>query len=310
MGVALHKRAAASVMRRLPVQVRKIRYLRDRAYVGLGAGAWDEDDALDAKWTSPLQTIRGKHGLLMELDLTDWCQRRTYFTGRYYQEDLEDLISLLLRPGDAFVDIGANIGLVSLHAASIVGNEVYPFEPNPEVFTRLLRHLGQNGFRATRAINIGLGSEAGTMTLNLFGRQTGKASLVPHDEQSTRTVKVKIQRGDEVLKVSKPTLIKIDVEGYEVSALDGLGAILDQDVAVVAEVTRDWLERAGSSAEALYALMESHGLMPYSFGHSESRFERALIVEPQQGPKAEAQYDCLFVRPGSTFHARLEAATR
>jgi FkbM family methyltransferase len=297
-------------MRRLPVNVRKVRYLRDRAYVRLGAGAWDEDDVLDATWTSSLQTIRGRNGMLMKLDLTDWCQRRTYFTGRYYQEDLEDLISLLLRRGDAFVDIGANIGLVTLHAASIVGDEVYPFEPNPEVFARLIRHLGLNTIRATQAQNIGLGTETETKSLNLFGRQTGKASLVPHEEQSTRTVKVEIRRGDEVLEINRPTLIKIDVEGYEVSALEGLGSLLDKDVAVVAEVTSDWLKRAGSSAEALYALMERHGLKPYSFGHLESRFGRVLNVEPQPGPRDEDQYDCLFVRPGSTFHARLEAPTR
>src|SRR5690242_19101557 len=102
-------------MRHLPVQLRRVRVWRDRLYQALGGGGFDEDDQLDASWPSELQgPIRGRvSGMRMTLELTDWCQRRTYFTGRYYQEDLEELLSRLLRSGDNFVDVGANIGLVT-----------------------------------------------------------------------------------------------------------------------------------------------------------------------------------------------------
>jgi FkbM family methyltransferase len=297
---------AASIMRQLPVGVRKVRYWRDKVYCALGAGGWDEDDALDAKWPKELQSVRHRNGMKLALDLTDWCQRRTYFTGRYYQEDIEDLLSSLLRPGDNFVDIGANIGLVTLHGASL-GAKVYSFEPNPDVYALLMEHLSLNGLDKSRAFNMGLGESDGTLTLNLYGRHTGKATLVARPEKPARTVSVPIRRGDDVLALNEaPTLFKIDVEGFEASVLKGLGSHLSRrDVAVVIEVSRSWLEAAGSSAEEVHDLLESYGLKPNCFELRESRFNRSLVVAPIDGPMPDEQYDCLFLRPGSVFANRV-----
>ena len=306
--------AAAAVMRRLPVEFRRVRVWRDRLYQALGAAGWDENDAVDASWPADLQEpIRGRVSRMkMTLDLTDWCQRRTYFTGRFYQEDLEELLSKLLRRGDNFVDVGANIGLVTLHAAAIVGRNFWSFEPNPEVYARLLRHVQMNGLDASRAINKGLGTEPDTLTMNLFGRHTGKATLVPGTVEAVRTVSVEVCRGDEALSgldTGKPTVIKIDVEGFEVPVLQGLGRILDGSVAVAIEVSAPWLERAGNSAKELHSILESHGLMPHSFELSESRTKRSFKVRQLDGPLDLEQYDCLFMRPNSIFVERLRKAS-
>ena len=244
----------------------------------------------------------------MVLDLTDWCQRRTFFTGRYYQEDLEELLGALLRPGDNFIDVGANIGLVTLHAASIVGNNFWAFEPNPGVCERLRRHLEMNGLDRGRVLNCGLGSEPAQLTMKLYGRHTGKATLVSHDAPATQTVPVQVRRGDEALSgmdSRNATVIKIDVEGFEVPVLKGLGNILDGNVAVIIEVSRLWLERAGNSAEELHSILEAHGLKPHSFELAEGRTRRSLVVKRLDAPLGEDQYDCLFIRPTSIFVDRL-----
>jgi FkbM family methyltransferase len=312
--LAPSKRALASLMRHLPAGVRRVRVWRDKVYQAVGAAGWAENDAVDQLWPSELQTIRGRlSGMKMALDLTDWSQRRTYFTGRYYQEDLEDLLSALLRPGDNFVDVGANIGLVTLHAAAIIRNNLWSFEPNPEVYRRLMEHIEMNALDGRRVLNKGLGKERATLSMKLFGRHTGKATLVElQPGSSIRAVPVEVCRGDEALSeldTTRPTVIKIDVEGFEVPVLEGLEETLNGDVAVVIEVSRSWLERAGNSAEQLHSMLESRGLKPHCFELQERRIGRSLVVKRIDGPLAEEQYDCLFMRPTSVFADRLRKAT-
>jgi FkbM family methyltransferase len=303
---------AASLMRHFPMDVRRVRVWHERLYRSLGGGGWDDDDAVDCAWPTSVQgPIRGRlSGMKMKLDLTDWLQRRAYFTGRFYQIELEQLLSTMMRPGDNFVDVGANIGLVTLHAAALVGRKgaVWAFEPNPEVYERLTDHIRMNHLEC-RAFNMGLGRERGALNLRRFGRHTGKATLVSRPDEPTESVTVEICRGDQALhdlNTTKPTIFKIDVEGFEVSVLEGLGKMLDGDVAVVIEVTRSWLNLAGSSAEQLHEVLGAHGLKPYSFELSEGRFSRKLVVAPLTGPLSMDQYDCLFMRPDSIFATRLE----
>ena len=57
----------------------------------------------------------------MELELSDWAERYTFFLGRYYEMGVQRVLDAILMPGDRFVDIGANIGMIALHARSLIG---------------------------------------------------------------------------------------------------------------------------------------------------------------------------------------------
>lgn len=307
------KKLAAFVTRHLPVNIRRVRMWRDQIYIALGAGGWEEDDSLDRKWPDSLQKTQGqKSRMKMALDLTDWMQRRTYFTGRFYQEDLEELLSAILRPGDNFVDVGANIGLVTLHAASIIGKtgRLWAFEPNPPVFARLVQHLRMNALDTSRTFNVGLGKRRGKLTLNLFGRHTGKASLLDHGSEIAKTVQVEVWRGEDALEeldVTRPTVFKIDVEGFEAPVLQGLGKLLHAEVALVIEISESWLEAAGSSAAELFGHLDQCGLKPFVFELVDARFSRRLVVRPLEILPGSDQYDCLFMRVDSNFAHRLQS---
>jgi FkbM family methyltransferase len=58
-----------------------------------------------------------------------------------------------LSEGGVFVDVGANIGLMSLFASREVGDEgaVFSFEPNPSVFSILQQNAGLNGWRCIKS---------------------------------------------------------------------------------------------------------------------------------------------------------------
>src|SRR5262245_28883505 len=55
------------------------------------------------------RTVRTRHGFRLRVNLGDWLGRHVYLTGDYEPQTAR-LISSLLRPGDLFVDVGANIG--------------------------------------------------------------------------------------------------------------------------------------------------------------------------------------------------------
>src|SRR5688572_13008130 len=68
----------------------------------------------DVHWVDSSDVVlTGKsHGYRMQLELKDWCQRMTFFLGRYYELHVLRLIDTVLRPGDRAVDIGGNIGMI------------------------------------------------------------------------------------------------------------------------------------------------------------------------------------------------------
>jgi FkbM family methyltransferase len=80
-----------------------------------------------------------------------YCFLDSYLAKNIYCENFENdelvFVSKFLRPGDYFIDIGANIGLFSLIASKVVGNEgmVFSFEPTPKTFKRFTDNIELNG---------------------------------------------------------------------------------------------------------------------------------------------------------------------
>jgi hypothetical protein len=122
----------AHFMRMLPKNIRKTVWWWSQLYNKIGGGGFSEGTVVDNQWPSGFQKpIASSNGYLYRLELNSWMERRAYFSGVYYQTDLTDLITKITRPGDQFVDIGANIGFITLHASQLVGpkGKVVSFEP-------------------------------------------------------------------------------------------------------------------------------------------------------------------------------------
>ena len=86
---------------------------------------------------------------IMKLDTNDYVQAKIFHNGCYEPNTLK-LVRALLRPGDCFVDVGANVGQFSLAAAALVGDtgRVLAFEPNPEICTDLMWNRRASAFGA------------------------------------------------------------------------------------------------------------------------------------------------------------------
>ena len=245
----------------------------------------------DRHWKSaPDKTVRGKwHGYLMHLQLSDWSERQTYFLGRYHDLGTQLLMSRCLRPGDRVVDVGANIGMVSLHAAALVGDTgiVEAFEPQPACCQRITASVEMNRLRQIRLHRIGLSDVPDTLTLSVSVNHSGTGTLGTIREEDARwitsRVQVPVQTGDSVLlSDDRPiALVKIDVEGFETRVLRGMRETLARWKPIVTtEVFGPWLERAGSSVGELTQLMRDMGYRPFGLSTSRRLLRHRLTLTP------------------------------
>ena len=179
-----------------------------------------------------VQGVRDRgDGLLMELDSRSWIDWNLLFRGDY-EPPLTALWNQLAPEGGVAIDIGANIGAHTLTMAMRVGvrGRVLAFEPNPLVRAALVRNLALNGIKHVSVHACALGRESGTLPLRVPKKDSaefsnmGLASLValdtPHD-----LVQVDVRTLDSIvepLNLDRVDVVKIDVQGYEVAALQGM----------------------------------------------------------------------------------------
>ena len=146
---------------------------------------------------------------------------------REYEPAVCREIRKLAGPGMVVVDIGANIGYIARELARAVGpaGRVLAFEPNPLVLPILLRNTRR--YPQIRVLPHAIGEQAGELRLRYSPDATGRASLFAVDAAATDSVAVKVLPLDQVLrdeKITRVDLLKIDVEGAELSALSTLAA--------------------------------------------------------------------------------------
>ncbi len=298
-------RILAALMRAMPTGIRRVAMAWRKSYSLLGGGGFSECDAVDSVWPAGVQpAIRGKkHRKLMYLDLQDWAERRAYFSGRYYQQGVEELLQRILRPGDQFIDIGANIGMTSLIAASRVGptGRGFAFEPNPAACQRLRKHFEVNALSNFTIVPHALGDEPGTATLSTDGRHTGTGTMTLGGASDGKVLQVEVGTGSalaEKLVADRPTVIKIDVEGYEHRVLSGMPKLLGRpDTMLVVEVTDHLLARVGSSSQGLHDLLDSYAFESYLVQLVSGRWKARVTLGRLGGAANAVQYDALFVRP-------------
>lgn len=191
-----------------------------------------------------------------------------------YEPTLRRVLRRLLRPGGIFIDAGANIGYVSAVAASLVGptGQVHSFEPVPPVFRRLRRLAELNpGYRFTLN-NHALGAEDGDAVITVKRGNIGGNTLVPgqiEPEHQGETYAVPIRRlGDYLTRygLARPSLIKIDVEGFEYQVLRGMAdyfAGTDYRPPIVCEVNADAAAALGYTLGEMADHMASLGYSAY-----------------------------------------------
>jgi FkbM family methyltransferase len=159
-------------------------------------------------------------------------------------------------------DVGANLGMYSLMAARRVGpqGEVHAFEPTPRLVRKVRDNAGLNGFSNIVVNQVAVADKLGTAQFFLCADDDQSSLAAVSDSViSVRTITL----DDYIAEngIPRVDLMKIDVEGAEVRALEGGERLLSRPYAptIFLEINPLALEKMGSSAGALESLLRGHG---------------------------------------------------
>jgi FkbM family methyltransferase len=139
-----------------------------------------------------------------------------------WEPHIQDVLRRVLRPGDTVVDIGANVGVMTLRAASLVGasGQVIAIEPDLQNYQTLLWNIHANQFSNIIAMQLAVSDRSGVIAMT--GNSNG--SVVPIEDGESL---MQALPGDLALAhLNRLDLVKIDIEGHEPEALSGLRQLI------------------------------------------------------------------------------------
>jgi FkbM family methyltransferase len=151
--------------------------------------------------------------------------------GQGYEKGTTRVFTALVKEGMNVVDIGANVGYYTLLAARRTGahGTVYAFEPEPRNFKLLSENIRLNGYENVVATQKAVSNETGTTSLFLSPRGGTSHSLLSSRDRSKGTIEVEAVALDEFFEAEgNPAIqvIKMDIEGWEMEALDGMRRVI------------------------------------------------------------------------------------
>jgi len=232
------------------------------------------------KYLAPKDRIRKRcrifHNIKMDLELSEYVQANLYFYGSYEKPTLK-FICKLLKYGDTTIDVGANVGLMSLVFAKCIGKsgKVFSFEPEPNNNASLLNNINLNSFSNISVSNSALSNKKDVLKFYLSNdNNSGTHSLYYNAEKLSKDfIEVQALPFDEFIvgkDISEIKLIKIDVEGAELDVIDGMKMTLQSlKPVLILEVVEKYLnQRDSSSAEFKKYMLNSLNYEPYKIFNS------------------------------------------
>jgi len=187
-----------------------------------------------------------------------------WYCGLHEYEDMGFVLHVL-QPGDLFVDVGANIGSYSILAGACKGVKVIAIEPVPEPFLWLQKNIKVNKLDSKiESKNIGLADQKST--LQFSSNLDTLNHVVSKKENNNSVISVDVDKLDNILNDKCPTVIKIDVEGYEFQVLNGAKHILDNPnlLAVIIELNGSGI-RYGIEDNQIHKLLISKEFEPFKY---------------------------------------------
>jgi len=175
------------------------------------------------------------------------------------EPEVQDVLTRLLKPGDVFYDVGANVGFYTVLASKLVGahGRVYAFEPVPDNVRAIERNIELSRAANVTVIRCAVTNGSGVLDMTLsaepFWARLSTLPPPPHPVGRIQVVGVSI---DELLaaeSIMPPDVIKVDVEGSEEHVLAGMRkALATHRPAIVCELHDTWADVQPLLAAANY----------------------------------------------------------
>jgi FkbM family methyltransferase len=256
--------------------------------------------------------VRIEHRVRLRLWFDSQLSKLIY-CGDFEQRERE-FLRAFLKPGDVFIDVGANIGLFTLIAAHRVGpaGQVYALEPCSVAYQRLLASVRLNHFDHVSCHKLALSDRVGqsVMTISLDGFDAWNSLGQPSAGGSFAVETVDCKTLDAFAQahnlVGCVTMIKIDVEGWEDRVLVGGREMLSRKDAPVLQVefTDQNAQLTGSSCKQLYHTLEDLGYQMFIYDAKSKR----LIPDPLR--ESYPYLNLIAAKQPERIVARLENCSR
>lgn len=215
--------------------------------------------------------------LKFKLDLHDEVISQKLFLYREWERFESALFLRALRPGMTVLDVGAHIGYYALHAAKVVGRggRVLAFEPVNQNFALLEANVRLNALGSVlEPVQAAVSDHAHTLTMQLSDLNSGDHRVYAttrgddalfHQSQPRAAQPVQAIVIDEFLsqqQIAQVDVIKMDVQGAEMQALNGMRATLRRNANIMLffEYWQFGLQAAGTAPRAPLDFLESLGL--------------------------------------------------
>ncbi len=151
--------------------------------------------------------------------------------------------SRLAAKSTTIADVGAHVGYFSMIAALASPKaKIHAFEPVDQIHARLSVNVRSNGVQNVKLYQAGVSSQAGwaEISVRFSGNLLSTGSTLEAAASDAELKRIRLLPLDEVFADTKLDLIKIDVEGHEMSVLEGARQVLKRDrPTVMLEALRD-----------------------------------------------------------------------
>lgn len=216
---------------------------------------------------------RTVYDFLILINVMDRTLGRSILLSATYEENVTRAILDQLKPDTHFLDIGANIGWFSLLVASrCPQGRVYSIEPDPGVFQLFSAAIALNGYNEIiEAHHLAASDAEGELIVTDLGnptnygaRFTGRSQedLAPfvHGPNPSAT-KVRAVAVDDLLPDAQVDLVKVDIEGFEPYAFQGMARLIERcHPVIISEFAPSNLENLGkTSPEAFLQFFVERG---------------------------------------------------
>jgi FkbM family methyltransferase len=152
--------------------------------------------------------------------------------GGQYEPQVMQLLSRLVLPTDVCVDIGANIGVLTLALSRFASEgRVFAFEPGNASFGYLQRNIADGAASNVVAEQMGVYDLTGTLPLQVSESHPGGSYISQTEVHEASSESIRVTRLDdwaEAKSIDRLDLMKLDIEGAELRVIDGARKTLDR----------------------------------------------------------------------------------
>jgi FkbM family methyltransferase len=218
--------------------------------------------------------------------------RGNIYVGLLEFEDMS-FTAHFLRKGDLFGDVGSNIGAYTILAAGVRGANVIAVEPVPATVAALKRNVGINAIGDLVTIKeIGVGETGGTMYFSV------DQDCMNHIVSEKEGLQIPVSTLDAIFAEKAPTLLKIDVEGFEAAVLNGAKRTLaDPQLEAIIIELNGLGARYGYDDRKTDAAIRDYGFQSFAY----DPWTRTLSPAAMSG-----EYNTLYVRDVESASQRVK----